>query len=129
MRILIMLMIFVSHVVFAEDLKPQTYQQAQTEITISKEQPEFILKLKANPTTGYTWLMRSYDRKLIRPIKQRYEQPEGFLIGQGGYEYLSFKVLGEAFLAPTETKIKLMYSRPWDPDQKDKSITFTIKTK
>ena len=83
-------------------------------IVITKNNPTFFIKLKSNPTTGFSWFLISYDHNLIEPISHKYYVPDTKLIGAGGYEKWIFKVKSAAFLMPQVTEITMAYTRPWN---------------
>ena len=59
------------------NLNAVVYTKDKTAVVVKKDQPEFTIKLKANPTTGYTWALRDYDAKLIEPLHHVYIPPQG----------------------------------------------------
>lgn len=72
----------------------------------------FTLKLDSNPTTGYRWQLNgSLDEKVIKLLDSRYEVREGHLIGGGGEEIWTFRVVGQG-----TANISLKYIRPWEKD-------------
>ncbi|MBT8506752.1 hypothetical protein B1F79_04815 [Coxiella-like endosymbiont of Rhipicephalus sanguineus] len=51
-------------------------------ILISPASPEITLKLKLNPTIGYSWfLVLNYDHQLFSPVGHRYVPAQGKWIG------------------------------------------------
>lgn len=94
------------------------FTDSQRPIIVQKAQPYFAIVVQANPTTGFSWLLKSYDQKLIKPISRVYvattpTKKYGF-VGGGGYEKWTFAVKSLAFVVPQTTSITLIYSRPWD---------------
>ena len=67
----------------------------------------FEIALESNPTTGYTW-QAEYDEKCLELVGQAFE-PSSDLIGAGGIETLVFKAVEDG-----ETKVTLVYQRPWE---------------
>src|SRR3989338_8685010 len=45
-------------------------------IVHSVKQRDFVIALAANPTTGYSWFLQSFDDKLIVPVHQKFIHPE-----------------------------------------------------
>ncbi|HTM63506.1 MAG TPA: protease inhibitor I42 family protein [Gammaproteobacteria bacterium] len=102
--------------------QPVIYDQSKTAIIVTKKKPIFIIKMISNPTTGYTWLLRDYDKTLIIPVKQQYVAPSKNLVGAPGYELWTFRVKDTAFVVPQRTTIEFIYARPWEQDKEaDKS--------
>src|SRR5437016_901686 len=89
------------------------YSEDKTNISVQQDQPSFVIKLKSNPTTGYTWFLREYDSNLVAPVKHSFVPPVKTLIGAPGYELWTFKVKSGAFAVPQITTIRLIYARPW----------------
>jgi|WetSurMetagenome_2_1015567.scaffolds.fasta_scaffold139036_2 inhibitor of cysteine peptidase len=87
-----------------------------SQIVVQKSAPTFTILLKSNPTTGFTWILKDYDSKLIQPIGKAYiPSPKSKkLIGGGGYQKFVFTVHPKAFDTPQTTFITLIYARPWN---------------
>ena len=129
-----MLIVFSGNALAADKLSgsdsdmPNTYNQSKTTIVVSKKQPVFIIKLASNPTTGFTWLLRDYDKMLLSPLKHEFEPPQKHLIGAPGYEIWTFRAKPEAFTAPHRTEIHMIYARPWEPNKDNKETVFEVTT-
>jgi len=104
------------------------YSTEHPNIMVMSSQPEFVLKLKSNPTTGYSWFLREYDKNLITPIKHEFKAPESKLLGAPGYELWSFKVNRESFIVPTQTIIRMIYTRPGQGTDSSTQVVFRITT-
>ncbi|MFH0767999.1 MAG: protease inhibitor I42 family protein [Chloroflexota bacterium] len=102
----------------------KTYTDAGQAISINSNQ-EFAIALDSNPTTGYSW-QESHDEAMLKLVKKTYEQGEQAkkgLVGAGGIDYFRFQALKAG-----ETKITLIYKRPWETDSIDlKVFTVTIR--
>jgi len=83
---------------------------------VSAGQPVFIVKLKSNPTTGYTWFLREYDTSLIMPVKHSYQAPQSNLIGSSSFELWTFRVKPAGFVVPQQTTMRMVYARPWQSE-------------
>src|SRR5688572_7444374 len=91
------------------------YTQDKNTITLSANQPEFTIKLKSNPTTGYMWSIKGYDKKYLLLINHRFEAPSNKnLMGAPGYEYFTFKASKQFFSKPKDTNVKFIYIRSWE---------------
>ena len=106
-------MIFASTTEKAVDAPENIYDEDKQNIIVNIKHPEFILKLKSNPTTGYSWYLREYDANLISPIKHAFQQPVKELIGASGFESWTFRVKPAGFTVPQQTTIRMVYARPW----------------
>jgi inhibitor of cysteine peptidase len=111
-----------------------TYVMAATEYTeekpvilVQSDQPEFLIKLKSNPTTGYSWFLRSYDADLLQAVNHVYMAPTNKkLIGAPGYEIWTFKVKSKSFVVPMQTFIRFVYARPWEENTQEKLVVFQV---
>jgi inhibitor of cysteine peptidase len=84
-------------------------------ITVSVNSPTFLIRLKSNPTTGYSWFAKKYDMQLIDIEGHKYFAPNTKLIGASGYEEWLFKVKSPSRLkTPVTTSIGMSYERPWE---------------
>ncbi len=79
---------------------------------------EFAIKIKSNPTTGYSWAVQEITPGDLVKFKQvKTEAPgdrEGSqppLLGAPTYEILTFEALN-----PGKAEIQLKYRRPWEKD-------------
>lgn len=107
-----------------------TYTEAKTAFIVSADQDEFIIKLKSNPTTGYSWFLRDYDGALIQPLKHKYiASTDRKLMGASGYELWTFKVKPAGFNVPKITSLRFTYARPWESEDNANQMTFRITTK
>ncbi|MEO8400272.1 MAG: protease inhibitor I42 family protein, partial [Gammaproteobacteria bacterium] len=86
-------------------------------------------KLKSNPTTGYSWFLRSFDSNLIQPVRHNFEAPTGKkLMGAPGYDIWTFHVKPAGFTVPQETVIRFIYARPWNSSDQTRQVVFTVTT-
>lgn len=121
-------------VTFAKEVsKPKTetaiYTEEKTNFSIAANQPTFIIKLKSNPTTGYSWFLREYDDSLITPVKHSFEKvSEGNLMGAPGYELWTFTIKPAGFTVPQQTILRFVYTRPWQSNDGSTQLVFRIST-
>lgn len=104
------------------------YTEKKPNIVVTQDHPEFTLKLRSNPTTGYSWFLREYNSKLIAPVKHSYQPPDSKLIGAGGFDVWTFRVTRAAFLVPQQTALRMVYVRPWQNDTSGAQVVFRIST-
>lgn len=107
---------------------PEVYDLSRTAIVIHKKQSSFTIRLPSNPTTGYTWLLRDYDKSLITPVKHEFEAPKKHLVGAPGVEVWVFRAKPDAFTAPHRTEIRMIYARPWEIEKDVKEVIFVVTT-
>jgi inhibitor of cysteine peptidase len=101
-------------------------------IVVKKSNPTFSITLKSNPTTGYSWSLKSYDEKLISLINHKFYPPTNkTLAGAPGYEKWIFKVTPSSFTASQTTNMALVYIRPWEKqaNQNTQPINFKVEIK
>ncbi len=103
------------------------YNSPDKPIIVDPLSPQFEIVQKANPTTGYSWVVRDYDKKLLTLVNSRYIPSKSQLAGSGGKMIWSFKATPEAFKQKnTETKILLTYARSWAPNDHPTSAEFKV---
>ena len=106
--------------------KNDFYTETSLNIVVTKNSPEFTLKLKSNPTTGFAWYLREYSRNLIQPVKHSYQKSSGKLIGAPGYELWTFRVTPAGFLVPQNTALRMVYIRPWQGMDNSSQLVYRI---
>jgi predicted secreted protein len=98
-------------------------------IVADENSATFIVRLKSNPTTGYTWFIKQINPQILKIDAHRYVPPQRQIPGAGGYEEWAFRVKPNAFkAAPISTTIQMFYARPWEK-REGKPITFTVRVK
>lgn len=112
----------------AQTDSPVVYDESKLAITVTSKQPVFVLKLVSNPTTGYVWLLKNYDKSLLVPVKHEYQAPNTKLIGAPGFDMWTFRVKPDAFTVPQRTSILMTYARPWEADNSGKNLEFVVTT-
>lgn len=105
-----------------------TYSEDKTNITVTAEQPEFVLKLKSNPTTGYSWFLQEYNSSLITPVKHFFQAPTKGLMGAPGFDFWTFRVKPQGFAVPQQTTIRMVYARAWESKDSETQIVFKVST-
>ncbi|WP_133131373.1 protease inhibitor I42 family protein [Legionella yabuuchiae] len=89
-------------------------------ITVDPAKPTFQVKLPANPTTGFQWSIKDYDKKRFEMVDGQFTAPQTKLIGAGGTMVYTFKLQpGKTY--PEKTKMLFKYARSWEPE----SATYT----
>lgn len=102
-KILIGVLVFISTLLQAKpivvNLNPTTIQ--------------FEVPLPANPSTGYQWELKNYDRNLFSLIRSKFVPENPKLVGAGGTMIYTFQ-LNKGLKTPRMTSIIFAYFRPWD---------------
>ena len=113
---------------YADEKKPQEvgFTDPDKAIQITKQAQKVVLKLKSNPTTGYSWLLVNYDPNLVTPIDRKYVAPKSQSVGAPGYQVWRFAVNAKAFVVPKMTEITLQYARPWLVPTNGRKLKFTV---
>jgi inhibitor of cysteine peptidase len=104
------------------------YTEDKLNIVVDPHHSVFIIKLKSNPTTGYSWFLREYNSNLLAPIKHGFQQPNTALIGAAGYESWTFRMKPAAFIVPHQLPIRFVYARPWQGADNSTQIVFRVTT-
>lgn len=105
---------------------PQVTDQNKP-IVVKSGQNQFVIIVKSNPTTGFTWLLQNCDRDLVTPVSAKYIKMNSKLIGAPGYTEWTFKLNSAAFTVPTMTKVTLRYARAWEL-KSNQVVTYTVVT-
>ena len=111
------------------DANANAYTEDKINISVTIAQPEFVIKLKSNPTTGYSWFLREYNSELISPVKHYFQaETNNKLIGAPGYEIWLFKAKPAAFNVPQISSIRFIYARPWMSSDSSTQVVFHLST-
>lgn len=106
------------------------YTEQKTGVVVTAEQPEFSIKLKSNPTTGYSWFLRDYHSRYLTPVKHVFQAPETpQRAGAPGFEVWTFRMKPEAFTVPLQTALRFVYARPWEKNEQPTAVVFWVSTK
>lgn len=113
MKFLLMsLLLFISLVTGASAAMPVLTEKDAGREVILKKGWEFLVRLPANPTTGYSWNFSiSPSDILIQKKPSRYlpSDSSGKLLGSGGMECWRFR-----FTRPGIARLSFAYARPWE---------------
>lgn len=86
----------------------------------------FEVKLKSNPTTGYSWMLSEpVDSTIIEFDKKEFvsdNDPSNPMIGAGGTEIWIFSGVDVG-----KTNIKLKYARNWEDEENVKTKEYIVK--
>lgn len=88
----------------------------QKTILVTKDASAFTITLASNPSTGFVWLLESYDAHLLKVKKHEYVAPAiKNKVGVPGVETWEFAARKDV-IGPRVTKITLIHARPWEVD-------------
>lgn len=108
--------------------KDNLYSEEKPNVVVSADKPTFTIKLKSNPTTGYSWFLRDYETFFLTPLNHHFEKSEDNFLGAPGYEYWTFRVKPAAFIVPSQTIIRMVYTRPWQSSDSATQMAFHVTT-
>ena len=97
-------------------------------MTVAPNSPQFVVTFAANPTTGYQWVVTTYDKKVLKLTKSIYIPPQTKLMGAGGQMTFTFApIKGKAY--PSSTQMTFTYDRPWEHNNSGavKQVTVNFK--
>jgi inhibitor of cysteine peptidase len=84
---------------------------------------EFALRLKSNPSTGYSWeLQEPLDDSILVSKGSDFEQGESNAPGAGGHELLTYEAVGDG-----TTTISLGYLQPFDDAPPTETMDFQVE--
>jgi inhibitor of cysteine peptidase len=85
-----------------------------SKIHVDGKNNQFAITLPANPTTGFQWSVKQYDKTLLQIKEQDYKASPTQRLGAGGCMIVTFsRVKGAIY--PKSTIILFRYSRSWEP--------------
>lgn len=94
-------------------------------VTATKGQNLYV-KLQANPSTGYGWVVTQTDRTFGYPAAEKFF-PNGPGVGSGGISRFLWKTGGALNMVGSHT-VKMEYKRAWETNVAPaKTFTFTVK--
>lgn len=83
-------------------------------VRVDKNQTSFSVTLPANPTTGFQWTVKQYDKQLLKLQTSHYIAPHTKRMGAGGDMTFIFSRLPDK-LHSKSTTILFRYARSWEP--------------
>ena len=85
---------------------------------------ELIVRLDANPTTGYRWVVEHGATSVLSQLDEPFWQPVSSgapLVGQGGWTTFHYIAVGEG----SDTLV-IAYRRPWEKDNVAAARTYQL---
>lgn len=96
-------------------------------IMVDHKDKQFVISLASTPSTGFSWLLDSYDLNKIKLVEHRYIAPAKSMPGKSGTEDWVFAVNPAITAGPQVIKIGLIHARMWDVENTmSKNLIFTI---
>jgi len=96
-------------------------------INVDLATSQFTVKLPGNPTTGFQWTVKEYDKTILNLTDSQYLPPQTKLVGAGGNMIFTFELVkGKKY--PQSTQMVFNYSRSWEPESetlKQVTVNFT----
>lgn len=92
----------------------EPYTDPARAITVTADNPEFTIRLKSNPTTGYRWYLKASSNTWLKVITEEYNPGHSSLVGASGEETWHFKVLPQALNARMLLSIEFVSIQPWN---------------
>lgn len=81
-------------------------------VNVDAHNRQFVITLPANPTTGFQWTVKHYDKAILQLTGSQYHPPKTNLIGAGGMMTFRFsKMKGVEY--PKSTTMQFNYARSW----------------
>jgi len=114
--------------IFALDKKAEYYNEDKLGIAVTPNKKEFVIKLKSNRTTGYSWFLSEFDEEFLEPQAHSYEVTQAKVAGSPGFQVWKFKVNEDAFKVPQQSPLKFVYARPWDGNEQAKEVVFKVSS-
>lgn len=102
--------------------------ESNEDILVNRGEPNFVIAVQSNPSTGYAWHVVSYDKNMLQYLGQTYAPPgeQGVLLGTPGMSHLKFKLRNKQNIPMTST-VTLSYHRSWEKNSEGQLRTYTIR--
>ncbi|MES2203820.1 MAG: protease inhibitor I42 family protein [Pseudomonadota bacterium] len=96
-------------------------------ILVNQMNNQFTITLASTPSTGYSWLLESYNPNFIKLVEHEYVAPIKNMPGTSGVENWTFEVQLKQIAGPQLTQINFVNARMWDVNNTTaKKTNFTI---
>ncbi|PLX35939.1 MAG: hypothetical protein C0606_17795 [Hyphomicrobiales bacterium] len=83
-----------------------------------------VLRLKANRTTGYQWVLAEKSRQCATVVRDDYRSGHSGLMGAGGTRVLTLR-----FDRPGKCAVRLSYLRPWQANAPADSFAVSVNVR
>lgn len=96
-------------------------------ILVDQKNKQFTITLASTPSTGFSWLLESYNSNLLQLTAHQYVAPNKNKPGASGVESWTFKIQSRNIAGPQLAHIHFIYARMWDVNNTTiKNTDFTI---
>ncbi len=103
--------------------------ETQIQVASSATCSSFEVRLSENPTTGFQWTLKDYDKKRFSFIKDSYVSASTKRMGASGVHIFYFKQEYDTS-CPESTELVFRHARSWEADSaKDTKITVNYSQK
>lgn len=107
----IFLLVLIPLILSDDAICARKHSASSQSITVKKDR-NFVIDLKSNPTTGYSWaLLKNIDKRFVRIMGSKYIPYKTGFTGSGGKEIWTFKALSKG-----KTSLVFGYKRSWEKD-------------
>jgi predicted secreted protein len=120
----LLLTCFFGEIVFAAPLP--TYNEKTTTINQNAREPAFVIELKSNRTTGYSWTLEAYDPTDIELLAHQYVPPKEMIAGAAGTERWTFQLTKKGLSSSNPLSLTFLYKRPWEAGKNGRTQTFVV---
>ena len=92
------------------------------------EGQQVVVRLAANPSTGYRWVVAAVDRTFGYPSSDEIETTPNGPVGSGGAQVLTWETTSGIETMVGTHHVTLEYRRPWDENvDPEDSFSFTVE--
>lgn len=82
-------------------------------VNVDANTQQFKITLPANPTTGFQWTLKQYDKSILKLKSSEYQASQTKRIGAGGDMVFTFSRVKKA-IYPKSTVMLFRYARSWE---------------
>jgi len=105
------------------------YTDVSKPIVVNSVRSVVNVRLPANPTTGYQWMLIKYDPAVMETPVSHFEPGRRDLMGAPGRSIWQFKFKKTAFTVSQTTSVILEYKRPWEKSTGERQVIRFIMEK
>lgn len=105
---------------------PAAARAASPQQVVLRVGDEMTMSMRGNPTTGFTWRIKSVNRSILKPLGSKYvpaKHPPG-VTGTGGTFFFRFRALAHG-----HTLVRFVHSRPFAPHEPPSYVTIAVTVK
>ena len=96
-------------------------------ILVNQINKQFTITLASTPSTGYSWILESYNPNFIKLVEHEYVAPTKTMPGASGVENWTFETQLEDVAGPQLTEVHFINARMWEANKTAaKKADFTV---